>query len=613
MESHEKHQKTPRKQPIDSIPQTSIPNLNASNVNRRESYNVKQKVEQGKSRLEELVEQLRGEPSLKSSDTPGRTKSTPRRAKTPGAESKPKTPSRSRTPHERLVSDSSTKKKDDDYLQKYQFYDDKEIIPPDIIRSKTFFASSPIYSARRHLTPKKREVPVYAPAMVRVSMGELLAKHQSKQQITDDDLKRMDAKHRDIKERYYTKQREYNLSQHAKPEPTKTPKTPISTRAKTPNSSAAKRRAVSVGRQNSREKITNLQKEWEHLINLADEELTKTAETLNDDLTSPTPHKSRYDHDKHEADFLVGKMYEKNLEYWDQQAMSENPSYGSRVPDPRHGYLSSYAKRHSIKRFLDRNPEKQDCMRRKLIFTPGKKEHRSPSREYKEASSIQDQTNGDGSNVDMSEQREPLFKTSSVQERLDRLRKSSEKKRRKSDIELASEDNSKISSSLLSEVGSSPVRKALLKKELFDFGNKYIVLDVMKKRLLSHEHVKEFVTRVIEENDVDTMQILIKDPKIRHMMVESLGELVLVKMMSDVNRRSPVKRSSTPYRKNHEPPVNKLYLPKEKNRKAHKDEENNNEVERKDKKKLEEDLVGALRYEYLNLIHNEKKNEEERI
>jgi hypothetical protein len=615
MEVGSKAHRTPRKQPVDSIPTTSIPNLNAGSNYRFNGDDIlaarTQKAEAARTRLEALVAQLKTETKQlnKNHETPSRAKSAPRRAKTPGRD---KTPSRSKTPSERIIEEYQEKKKND-YLEKYYHHDDRPVLPPEIIRSKSTFNSSPIYKARRRMTPGRKEQPP-APVTIRVSMGELLKGRPqvTKQQTMDDDLKKMDQRHRDMKQRYYSaKENGANWADVIAPQylrnrpktpnerpktPKERPKTPTS-RPKTPNerpktpSESARKRALTPGR-----RISSLQREWDNLINLADEELTRTSDVLHDDLKSPTPQKSRREK---ETDFLVGKMLEKNVEYWDQQANSENPAFGSRVPDPKHGYLSSYAKRHSIKRFLDRNPEKQDCMRRKLIFSPGR------------AITVQDESK-DASDSDTSQMNDPKrelrFKSPGIKERLERVRQhSASKKKANADSSLLGDsklNDSRISSSLLSE-GSSPTKKLLLKQDLYNYDNKYIVLDVMKKRLLSHENVKEFVTQVIEENDTDTMGILIKDPKIRHMMVESLGEMVLIKMMGDkkeAEKKANTPKRNTPHKKVlHEPPMKKIYIDES--------EEEAEPVVEKVKPKAADtsDLVGSLRWEYLKLMEDEKK------
>ncbi|KAL0483979.1 hypothetical protein AKO1_004643 [Acrasis kona] len=286
-------------------------------------------------------------------------------------------------------------------------------------------------------------------------------------------------------------------------------------------------------------------------------------------------------------------MYEKNLEYWDNQAMSENPSYGSRNQPDKHGYLSSYSKRFSIKRFLDRNPEKQDCFRRRHNFTPGKKNPNDDHSVNVTNNSGDDTLNSNGVNKELS------FKSPNVKDRIEKV------KARRDGL------NTTMTSSLLSENYKETTNKSLLKDDVIDFQNKYAVLDVMKKRLLSHDHVKEFVTKVIEENDVDTMQILIKDPKTRNMMIESLGELVLIKMMSDAHEKfnapsssminNPPHRSRTP----HKSPFNKVYIPKELMKKEPEHEKIHAGKSQTPSKK---DLVGSLRNEYMKRVFADREH-----
>lgn len=68
-------------------------------------------------------------------------------------------------------------------------------------------------------------------------------------------------------------------------------------------------------------------------------------------------------------------VFENRKNWYEQQINSPEPKFGKRPEDKRFGYLSSYSKRYSIKKFLDKNPDKRDCFRRKTLFQPkvGKK------------------------------------------------------------------------------------------------------------------------------------------------------------------------------------------------------------------------------------------------
>jgi hypothetical protein len=151
-----------------------------------------------------------------------------------------------------------------------------------------------------------------------------------------------------------------------------------------------------------------LNADWQYLINLAEEGLSSIqsnneVNSLKDDLKTPSEllkrlivevklelndRKSDIEDVELEEEENLSKMNEKSFEYWNRLANSNyTKPFSMRTPSKRHGFLSSYAKRYSIKRYLDRNPGDQDCIRRKLLFVNSARRPKSISEEISSTNS----------------------------------------------------------------------------------------------------------------------------------------------------------------------------------------------------------------------------------
>jgi hypothetical protein len=69
-----------------------------------------------------------------------------------------------------------------------------------------------------------------------------------------------------------------------------------------------------------------------------------------------------------DTNIIMNKMYSNTNKYYNEMIDNEKPFFAKRSPSRKFGYLSSYAKRHCIKRYLKKHPLQQNCLRRKLQF-----------------------------------------------------------------------------------------------------------------------------------------------------------------------------------------------------------------------------------------------------
>jgi len=269
--------------------------------------------------------------------------------------------------------------------------------------------------------------------------------------------------------------------------------------------------------------------------NIADDELIKKKEQLDEFESPPLSPDKYFKHldDEFEArkklyttnklneskkqladtNALMDKCYKDTSDYYIQQTNSDKPSFGIRSPSKRFGFMSSYAKRHSVKQYLQKHPEDQDCIRRKMIYVsrpssngrsksagklsdnsrPGKED---PSRPKSTGRNQTPNSMVSPRSYSIDNEHGLSFKTEDMQQRLSRIKEVTSHKKFNKREEIVQLYDDRDAAMKRNENYLQNVRGILLKKQA------------------DHAFLKQYIDKIVAESDITTIRFLLKDEKV---------------------------------------------------------------------------------------------------